>query len=115
MTNAEAPAERHTVERARQFVAESEDGAYGILLTNGTMELGYYQPRCSDPQQPHEQDEIYIVQSGSGTFFCDGVERPFETGEALFVRAGVEHRFTSFSDDFAAWVVFYGPAGGETP
>ena len=115
MSNAGKQIDRHTVERARQLVADSEDGRYGILLTHGTMELGYYQPRGSDPQQPHDQDEIYIVQSGSGTFLCDGVEKEFEPGEALFVPAGVEHRFTSFSDDFAAWVVFYGPAGGETP
>ena len=38
-----------------------------------------------------------------------------ETGEALFVPAGVEHRFEDFTDDFAAWVVFYGPEGGERP
>ena len=31
----------------------------------------------------------------------------------LFVAAKVEHRFESFSDDFATWVVFYGPRGGE--
>ena len=31
----------------------------------------------------------------------------------LFVPAGVEHRFDDFSDDFAAWVVFFGPKGGE--
>jgi len=31
----------------------------------------------------------------------------------LWVAAGVEHRFENFSADLAAWVVFYGPAGGE--
>jgi hypothetical protein len=30
-----------------------------------------------------------------------------------FVAAGVPHRFESFSDDFATWVVFWGPRGGE--
>ena len=64
-------------------------------------------------QQPHSQDEIYIVQSGSGHFVCGDDRKPFETGEALFVPAGVVHRFEDFSDDFAAWVVFYGPDGGE--
>jgi len=32
----------------------------------------------------------------------------------LFVAAGEEHRFEAFSDDFAAWVVFWGEKGGET-
>jgi hypothetical protein len=31
----------------------------------------------------------------------------------LFVAAGQTHRFEDFSDDFAVWVFFYGPDGGE--
>ena len=27
--------------------------------------------------------------------------------------AGVEHRFDDFRKDFATWVLFYGPEGGE--
>jgi hypothetical protein len=29
------------------------------------------------------------------------------------VQGGVEHRFEAFSEDFAVWVFFYGPEGGE--
>ena len=105
--------DRHTVERALNLVAQSEDGAYGILHEHGTMELGFYKPDGTDPQQPHDQDEIYVIQSGSGWFVCGEERRPFEAGEALFVPAGVVHRFEDFSDDFGAWVVFYGPQGGE--
>ena len=36
--------DRHTVGRALELVAASDDGAYGILLAHGTMELGYYKP-----------------------------------------------------------------------
>ena len=105
--------ERHTVGRALELVAESDDGAYGVLLEHGTMQLGFYRPDGVDPQQPHTQDEIYIVQSGSGYFVCGDEREPFEAGEALFVPAGVAHRFEDFTDDFTAWVVFYGPEGGE--
>lgn len=105
---------RYTVANALQLVAASEDNAYGVLLEHGTLELGYYKPQGSDPQQPHTQDEIYIVQSGSGTFVLGDSRQPFEQGEALFVPAGAVHRFEDFSDDFAVWVVFYGPDGGET-
>ena len=104
---------RHTVAAALEKVAASEDGLYGVLLEHGSMELGYYKPDGVDDQQPHDQDEIYIVQSGRGYFVCGDERQPFEPGEALFVPAGVVHRFEAFSDDFAAWVVFYGPAGGE--
>lgn len=106
--------DRFTVDKALQLVAASEDRAYGVLLAHGTMELGFYKPDGTDPQQPHEQDEIYVIQSGSGTFVCGDERTPFEPGEALFVPAGVVHRFENFSDDFAAWVVFYGPKGGES-
>ena len=104
--------DRYTVAKALQLADESEDRAYGVLLEHGTMELGYYKPDGTDPQEPHDQDEIYIIQSGSGWFVCDDDRKPFETGEALFVPAGAVHRFENFSEDFGAWVVFYGSSGG---
>jgi mannose-6-phosphate isomerase-like protein (cupin superfamily) len=105
--------ERFTVDNARRITAESDRSIYGVLLRQGTLELGFYKPEGTDPQQPHDQDEIYIVQSGSGYFVHGDNRQPFEPGEALFVPAGDTHRFEEFSDDFAAWVVFYGPKGGE--
>ena len=86
---------------------------YVELLEHGSMSVELYKPVGTDPQQPHDQDELYVVASGSG-YFVNGADRhAFETGEVLFVRAGVEHRFEDFSDDFATWVIFYGPQGGE--
>jgi mannose-6-phosphate isomerase-like protein (cupin superfamily) len=106
--------ERMTVEKALQLVRDSDDGLYGVLHEHGSMELGYYKPLGSDEQSPHEQDEIYIVQTGRGTFVCGDQHTPFGPGDALFVAAGIEHRFVDFSDDFSAWVIFYGPVGGES-
>ncbi|WP_420891155.1 cupin domain-containing protein [Minwuia thermotolerans] len=82
-------------------------------MEHGSMTLRYYAPKGRDPQTPHDQDEIYIVASGSGTFFMNGERVPFGPGDALFAPAGAEHRFEDFSDDFATWVIFYGPDGGE--
>jgi mannose-6-phosphate isomerase-like protein (cupin superfamily) len=105
--------EQMSIAKALEAVRDSDDGLYGVMLENGSMELGYYKPVGVDEQSPHDQDEIYIVQSGHGTFVCGDKRIPFEPGDALFVAAGIEHRFAGFSDDFAAWVVFYGPTGGE--
>jgi len=105
--------QRYTVDAALEGVRHSEDKLYAVLLEHGSMELGFYKPIGSDEQQPHDQDEIYIVQSGSGEFVLGDDRQPVETGEALFVPAGVPHRFENFSADFAAWVVFYGATGGE--
>ncbi len=105
---------RLTPETAMRSVRDSDDGLYGVLLRNGSMELGFYRPIGEDQQSPHAQDEIYIVQSGSGTLIRGEEQIDFAAGDALFVAAGIEHRFVSFSSDFAAWVVFYGPQGGES-
>lgn len=90
-----------------------EGEPYSVGLLNGTMSLGWYSPRGSDPQAPHEQDELYIVHSGKGEFECDGERVAFQAGDAFFVPAGAEHRFHQFSDDFQTWVIFWGPPGGE--
>jgi len=102
-----------SAKEALRKARNSVDGQYGVLLEHGSMELGYYAPDGVDNQQPHEQDEIYIVQSGHGRFERGDEVIEFEAGDALFVAAGVRHRFVDFSRDFATWVVFYGPAGGE--
>jgi len=80
---------------------------------HGSLIVALYAPRDSDAQTPHTRDEVYFVLSGSGEFVHGGERRRFAAGDALFGAAGVEHRFENFSDDLAAWVVFYGPEGGE--
>jgi mannose-6-phosphate isomerase-like protein (cupin superfamily) len=83
------------------------------LFRHGTLSVELYAPRGTDPQQPHTRDEVYVVVEGRGAFRNGPDHHPFERGDVLFVAAGVEHRFEEFSDDFAAWVFFYGPEGGE--
>ena len=82
---------------------------------HGTLEVELYAPRGHDPQTPHRRDEVYVVVSGEGEFVHAGEADRFAAGDVLFVAAGVEHRFERFSDDFAVWVFFYGPDGGEEP
>jgi len=83
------------------------------VLRYGSLEVRWYAPKGSDPQTPHERDEVYVVASGRGTFLRGTQRVAFEVGHMLFVPARMEHRFEDFSPDFATWVVFYGPAGGE--
>ena len=92
----------------------SRDDVYDVLFEHGTLELGLYQPHLEDPQKPHDQDEVYIIAEGHGRFRLGDEEMEFARGDLLFVPAGVKHRFESFSEDFSAWVVFYGPTGGES-
>jgi mannose-6-phosphate isomerase-like protein (cupin superfamily) len=87
---------------------------YAEVFAHGTLVVEFYAPRGRDPQSPHTRDELYVVLSGEG-WFVNGAERHrFAAGDILFVPAGVVHRFEDFGDDFATWVVFYGPEGGES-
>ena len=83
------------------------------LFRHGSLVVEYYKPDRIDKQQPHERDEVYVITTGSGTFLYDGTSMSVKPGDLLFVPAGVEHRFENFTDDFATWVLFYGPIGGE--
>lgn len=84
------------------------------IFAHGTFEVRWYAPRGgTDPQTPHTRDEAYVVARGTGNFFCAGTRRAFGPGDLLWVPAGAEHRFEDFSPDFATWVIFYGPEGGE--
>jgi mannose-6-phosphate isomerase-like protein (cupin superfamily) len=103
---------RATIDEAR--VAPIPPGfRSSLLMKHGSMTLRYYKPRGPDLQTPHDQDELYVVASGRGTFSVGGQRVVFGPGDVLFAGAKAEHRFEEFSEDFATWVVFYGPAGGE--
>lgn len=90
------------------------DGDRSIeLFRHGTLTIKLYAPRGTDPQHPHSRDEIYVIAAGSGRFVRSNREVSVSPGDVLFVGAGETHRFFDFSDDFATWVFFYGPQGGE--
>ena len=84
------------------------------LFEHGSLVVKLYAPRGIDDQTPHSRDEVYVVAQGSGEFVCGESRRTFAPTDVLFVAADIEHRFENFSDDFAVWVFFYGPEGGET-
>ncbi len=89
------------------------ESPFKTFFKHGTLTVEVYKPGKVDLQQPHTQDEVYIIISGSGEFLNDGKLTTFRQGDFLFVPAGIEHRFENFTDDFATWVIFYGPKGGE--
>jgi mannose-6-phosphate isomerase-like protein (cupin superfamily) len=82
------------------------------LFERGNFSLELYAPRGTDNQEPYDQDEAYIIASGSGMFRRGGERVPFQPGDFLFDAAGVPHRFEEFTDGFRTWVIFFGPKGG---
>ena len=89
------------------------DSPFIELFRHGSLKVEMYRPDQIDHQQPHTRDELYVIASGAGYFINGDQRERCETGEVLFVPAGQKHRFESFSEDFATWVFFYGPEGGE--
>ena len=112
-TNASAGEQwHHTLPRAAAAPL-SPGRKSALLMSHGSMTLRYYAPKGLDEQTPHDQDELYIVASGRGSFVRNGDVVAFGPGDVLFAAAGDEHCFENFSEDFGAWVVFYGAFGGE--
>ena len=112
------PARSMPAAPARMTVAAGHaalrDGAeFATLFRHGTLEVEFYRPDGVDRQTPHTRDEVYVVASGRGAFLNGDQRHAVEAGEVLFVPAGAEHRFVDFTEDFATWVFFYGPEGGE--
>ncbi len=115
------------IENARDAVASAlaaGTSPFGLpaaqLLEHGSMKLFLYEPRGVDEQPVHEQDEVYVILSGSGRFVIGWSEDSLESvsfgpGDAIFTPAGAVHRFEDFTDDFATWVIMYGSSGGERP
>ncbi len=105
--------ERLTVANGLEKLTRSAGRESITLFLHGSLQVELYKPDRVDRQKPHSRDEIYVIAAGTGFFFRDGARQPVEPGEVLFAPAGTPHRFEEFSADFATWVFFYGPTGGE--
>ena len=86
-----------------------------LVLQRGTLDVKLSLPVPPNQQTPHAQDEIYDVIRGRGVLVHDDKRDPFESGDLLFVAAGIEHHYEDFTKDLALWRVFYGQRGGEVP
>jgi mannose-6-phosphate isomerase-like protein (cupin superfamily) len=85
-------------------------GGYEVVHSSPGLEIGVYVLVAPEPdrQQPHEEDEVYVVLEGSGMLEVEGVGTALTEGMALFVPAHAEHRFTSY-EQLSLLVVFNGP------
>ena len=66
---------------------------------------------AEDTQEPHTEDEIYVVTSGRAKFTSSGETIDVAAGSVFFVAAHEVHRFHEITEDLAV-LVFFGPAEG---
>ena len=83
------------------------------MMAGGSMGVEVFAPQGSDLQQPHAQDELYFIHSGTAQITINEQRFDAAAGDAFFVAAGILHKFENSSSDFVTWVVFYGPQGAE--
>jgi mannose-6-phosphate isomerase-like protein (cupin superfamily) len=94
-------------------IAEAKDrlvaaaGGYEIVHESPGLELGVYVLVAPEPdrQQPHEDDEVYVVLEGSGMLDVEGKSVPVAEGTAVFVEAGADHRFSAY-EQLSVLVIF---------
>jgi mannose-6-phosphate isomerase-like protein (cupin superfamily) len=82
-------------------------GGYEIVHESPGLELGVYVLVAPEPdrQQPHADDEVYVVLEGSGVLDVEGEQVQMQEGSAVFVEAGAEHRFSGY-EHLALLVLF---------
>jgi mannose-6-phosphate isomerase-like protein (cupin superfamily) len=73
-------------------------GGYEIVHRSRGLEVGVYVLIAPEPdrQQPHEDDEIYVVLEGRGVLEVEDDRVDLREGRAVFVPARAEHRIVGY-------------------
>lgn len=82
-------------------------GGYEVVHQSAGLELGVYVLVAPEPdkQQPHEDDEVYIVLGGTGVLEVEKEQTPVKEGSAVFVKAGADHHFSAY-EQLSVLVIF---------
>jgi mannose-6-phosphate isomerase-like protein (cupin superfamily) len=96
-------------EGVRRRLAEGA-GGYEVVHTSPGLELGVYVLVAPEPdrQQPHEDDEVYVVLEGRGVLEIGAETVELKEGQAVFVPAHAEHRFVGY-ENLSVLVIFAQP------
>jgi mannose-6-phosphate isomerase-like protein (cupin superfamily) len=105
------PPSAHAIEvTATKDRLVASGGGYETVHESPGLEVGVYVLVAPEPdrQQPHEDDELYVVLEGNGTLEIEGNQVALDTGHAAFVPAGADHRFVGY-EQLAVLVIFTRP------
>jgi mannose-6-phosphate isomerase-like protein (cupin superfamily) len=94
---------------ANALALQHTQGHSAEVFVDGDLEVRFAARPTYVPQVLHQRDELYIVAAGTGRYRVEDKVTPVGAGDLLFAPAHVAHGFEDISEDFAVWVVFYGP------
>jgi mannose-6-phosphate isomerase-like protein (cupin superfamily) len=100
-----------SLEEARAEVQHRTGELYLEFLRRDSMSCGLYvlEPGAEDPQEPHQEDEVYVVLDGRARLLVDGRDQPVGPGSVVFVARTVPHRFHDIAERLSV-LVFFAPA-----
>ncbi len=81
---------------------------YYEFLRVEDLSLGLYRLKAgqTDPQSPHEEDEIYYVVAGKGRVKVGEEVQSVQTGSIVYVPANAQHKFLDITEDLQLLVIF---------
>ena len=79
-----------------------------------SLSMGLYRLQAgqADEQQPHTEDEVYLVLGGKASFRAGDEQQPVAAGTLIYVERHVEHRFVDIVEELTVLVLF-APAEGS--
>jgi mannose-6-phosphate isomerase-like protein (cupin superfamily) len=82
-------------------------GGYEVVHRSPGLEVGVYVLVAPEPdrQQPHDDDELYVVLEGRGVLDVAGKRVELAEGDAVFVPAAAEHTFSGY-ENLSVLVIF---------
>jgi mannose-6-phosphate isomerase-like protein (cupin superfamily) len=100
------PAHPFDIESVKRRLAAG-NGGYEVVHASPGLEVGVYELVAPEPdhQQPHEDDEVYVVLEGHGALEVEDRRVELTEGQAVFVPAGAEHRFVGY-EQLSVLVIF---------
>ena len=87
---------------------DETDNQYAEVLAEEalTVEIGRHAPGTAEPKNPHTEDELYYIVSGTGKIRVGDDVHAVTAGDTIFVEKGLEHDFFDIEEELVTLVIF---------
>jgi mannose-6-phosphate isomerase-like protein (cupin superfamily) len=86
------------------------------FLSVPDLTLGLYvlEAGAIDPQEPHTEDEVYVILAGRSRFTAGDETRDVGPGDTIYVPAGTSHRYHDIAETLKIIYTFAPQEGTRT-